>query len=350
MDPREAAIRTAFAQQAVWCSQLGSPLTGALCTILSEQLDRSTATGRRILDWDGDPLADALMLRPIGGLHALVRSGQLPGLATHYPPHQLPDMTILSAAVMAAIREADEALLPWLASPPQTNEVARSGVLMPGLLVIADATGLPLALHELGSSAGLNLRLDHYAYELGGLVIGPGLAPITLSPEWHGAPPPDARVRVTSRKGVDQNPLDICDQQTRDRLLAYVWPDQPERLQRLESALTAAAMDPPVIDRADAADWVEQQVWPAAGVVTVVFHSIAFQYFPMAARARIAAHMRRVGQEATVDAPVAWLRFELDDPEQIGPPPTLRLQIWPGGEDRLLARVHPHGALVHWLG
>jgi hypothetical protein len=80
----------------------------------------------------------------------------------------------------------------------------------------------------------------------------------------------------------------------------------------------------------------------------VVYHSIASQYFPAASQARIAAHMARAGAAATATAPLAWLRYELDD-ATAGAVPTLRLRMWPG-EDRLLARAHPHGALVKWLG
>ena len=89
----EAAVRAAFADQGVWCRDLGSPLTGLLCELASCRLDRATPIGRRILDWPDRPYArfDALPMRLAGGLHALVRRGRLPALARHYPPHSPPD-------------------------------------------------------------------------------------------------------------------------------------------------------------------------------------------------------------------------------------------------------------------
>jgi hypothetical protein len=318
----------------------------ALCDALSRVLDRTTATGRRILDWPGDAFADALPIRVAGGLHALVRSGAAPDLAALYPPATL-DAGALVMVLQRTIARHDEALRPWLDSAPQTNEVMRSAVLMPGMLAVADATGLPLRVFELGPSAGLNLRLDAYAYDLGGLMIEASAAPIRLVPQWRGPPPPEAQVRIVERRGGDLAPIDVTDAAARERLLAYVWPDQPARLARLAAALDAAVADPPPIDRAEAADWTERHVAPVVGAATVLFHSIAFQYFATSSRARIAGHMERAGAATTAAAPLAWLRFEMDDASE-GVPPALRLRLWPGGEDHLLARAHPHGSVVDW--
>lgn len=346
----EQAVRAAFAQQARWNEKLGSPFMATLCAALGDVLDRTTATGARLLDWPGDPNAGAVQMRLTGGLNALVRRGTAPDLAAYYPPNPDPDPAALGAAAAAAIRTHDAFLHDWLDSPPQTNEVMRSAVLMPGLLAIAAATGLPLRLRELGASGGLNLRLDRYGYRLGGLAIDPPGAPITLEPHWKGPPPPAAAVKVVDRRGVDIQPLDVRDAATRERLLAFVWPDQPERVTRLKAALDAAALDPPPLDAGDAAEWAEAHVRPASGAATVVFHSIAHQYFPPATKARLAAHLARAAAEASAQAPLAWLRFELDNSDELGPPPTLRLTLWPGGEEQLLAKVHPHGSRVHWLG
>ncbi len=342
----EVGVRAGFAQQAVWCRLLGGPFTARVCEQLGHVLDRTSATGARALAWPGDPFADALMLRLAGGLNALVRSGGLPELAGCYPPHEIDDER-LAAALAGALH--DDRLLPWLDSAPQTNEVARSGVLMPGLMTVAAGTGLPLALFELGASAGLNLRLDSYGYTLGGRRVGPADAPVWFVPEWEGPPPPLAEVRVVARRGVDLNPVDVGDPAARGRLLAYVWPEQSERIARLEAALAAAAADLPPVDRGDAAAWVEAHVAPVEGRCGVVFHSIAFQYFPPETQARIAAHMAAAGERATASAPLAWLRYELDVSASAGAPPTLRLRSWPGGEDRLLAHAHPHGASIRWL-
>ncbi|MFZ4689288.1 MAG: DUF2332 domain-containing protein [Polymorphobacter sp.] len=346
------AIAAAFAQQAGFCRQFAAPFTAAMCEAAALALDATSASGRAIIDWPGDAFADALMMRVTGGFNALVRAGQAPELACLYPPAALPPVAQLATVVCAVLADParDAALLDWLAGPPQTNEVARSGVLFPGLMAVAAATRLPLRLFELGCSAGLNLNLDRFGYALGGISAGDPLSPVQLAPVWTGPPPPLADVTLVSRRGVDINPLDVSDAATRERLMAYVWPDQPERVARARAAIALARTQPPPIDGGDAAAWVEQHVGADAGSVAVVLHSIAFQYFPPATKARIAAHMARVGEAASATAPLAWLRYEMDD-ASVAQLPTLRLTLWQGGlpTERLLARAHPHGAFVQWL-
>jgi hypothetical protein len=316
-----------------------------LCRLLGERLDSSTQAGRRVLDWAGaDPFADALPLRLTGGLHSLVRRGDAPDLAACYPPNPLPDEEILWAALQPAL--AEPALLSWLESAPQTNEVGRSAVLMSGLLVVADSFPLPVELLELGASAGLNLLLDRYGYDLGGVRAGDRASALRLKPEWRGDPPPNASVRVAGRRGVDLHPLDV--RSDGERLLAYVWPDQARRLKQLEAALAIAAAYPPPVEPGDAAEWLEARLAePRAPEVTrVILHSVAFQYFPEETKARIVAAMEEAGSATTPSAPLAWLRYEFDDDDQAV---SLRLKAWPGGEDRLLAHCHPHGSRVEWF-
>lgn len=345
-------VRAAFRQQAAWCRQLAAPFTALLCDVLAETLDGNSRTGNAVLAWAEDPLADALALRLVGALHGLVRSGHAPALAALYPPALLPDRARLAAALRAtfADRTMDAWLLPWLENAPQTNEVGRSAVLMPGLMVIVGETGLPLRLFELGSSAGLNLWLDRWRYTLGEAKFGPDDTGVRLTPHWRGLPAPLAEVTIAERRGVDINPLDVTDPATAARLLAYVWPDQPTRLGRAAAAIAATAKAPPVIDRADAADWVEAHVATVPGAATVVLHSIAFQYFPADTRACITAHMAVTGQGASATSPLAWLRFE-PDTATAGAAPVLRLTLWAGGDpdERLLARAHPHGTSIEWL-
>jgi hypothetical protein len=341
-----SAFRPHAARQAGFCTALGAPFTALLCRLLGERIDPASALGERLDSWAGDPNADALVLRLTGGLHAAVLAGTAPGLAALYPPASMPDPKALWAA-MAPVLDAP-GFMHWLNSAPQTNEVGRTGALAPGLLVIAAETGLPLALLELGASAGLNLLPDRYALRLGNLLAGDAASPLEIAPAWEGADPPDVALMVASRAGVDLNPLAVADPADAARMLAYVWPDQPRRLANMRAAIAIAATDPPPLTRGDAAAFVEQQARPRPGVATVVFHSIAYQYFPAATRQRIAGHMARAGAAATPDAPLAWLRYEMHDPANPGAP-ELRLRLWPGGDDRLLAVGHPHGASLRWL-
>lgn len=346
----EAGIRATFAKQAVWCAQLGSPLTAALVDGLGVALDRSTATGRRVLGWQGraDALGDAVALRLAGALNALVRAGRLPELARFYPPNVLPDMEVLTRAAMAAIAEADAEICAWLDHPPQTNEVARSAVLYPGMCYIAGQTGLPLALYEVGASGGLNLFADRFSYRFGNQLRGDPDSAVILSPEWSGATPPVAAPQIIRRMGCDRNPLDITLAVHRDRLLAYIWPDQAARIARIKAALEIAQAAPPEMAAMDAADWVEAQiaVAPEAGVTRVLFHSIAYQYFPDEVKQRIVARMEQAGARATKEAPLAWLSFEQDSDDG----PRLTLRLWPEDEVRELAVAGPHVHGIEWKG
>lgn len=345
------AVAAAFAKQAEFCRFAGSPLTALVCDAAISALDASSATGRAIIAWPGVPFADALMMRFTGGCNALVRSGMAPALGALYPPAALPDAGAMVEALRALLCDPslDAELVGWLAGPPQTNEVARSGVLMAGLLTIADSTRLPLRLFELGTSAGLNLNLDRFGYRLGEVVTGDAASAVQLAPAWTGPAPPVADVTVLARRGVDINPLDVSDTAVRERLMAYVWPDQTERVTRATAAIALALASPPPIDRADAADWVANWVTLEAGSTAVVMHSIAWQYFPVATQTRIAAYLTALGANASVDAPLAWLRYEMDD-ATAAELPTLRLTLWQGGapNERLLARAHPHGAFIQW--
>lgn len=341
----EAEIRASFAEQARFCSQLGAPFTALLCETLGKRLDRRTAVGRRVLSWGGDPGAfgDAVALRLCGGLHFFATSGIVPELARVYPPHPLPEEAALWAAVEPAL--VRESLLPWLDHAPQTNEVGRSAVLMSGLLAIADRFPQKIRLFELGASAGLNLILARYSYNLGGFRFGSTVPGPRLSPEWEGPPPPRARVRIGQMRGVDLNPARLPDDS--GRLRAYVWPDQPERGRRLGAALNCALQEPPAVDRGDAADWLEAKLAlaPERGATRVVMHSIAFQYFDPDSQRRVTEHIEAAGARASAQAPLAWLRFEKEPGEDRH---SLRLRTWPGDE-QLLAWAHPHGRWIHWL-
>lgn len=346
MTETEAAVRAIFAEQAGWCDRLDSPFTALLCRLLGERLDRSAETGRRLLDWPGGPptIADAVPLRLCGGLNFLARSGADPALAACYPPNGLPNPETLWSAVRPALDSPD--LPAWLERAPQTNEVGRAAVLTSGLLVIADCFAQPVELLELGASAGLNLLLDRYGYKLGGLMAGNPESPLQLVPEWTGPPPPKSDLRVVARCGVDIAPLDV--RADRDRLLAYVWPDQVARLEQLEAALAIAAADPPPVEQGDAADWLDHRLSQpgAPGVTRVVLHSVAFHYFPADAQRRIAARMAECGAGASEDSPLAWLRYEHEPGDENF---SLALRIWPGDEKWRLAECHAHGRWLRWL-
>jgi hypothetical protein len=345
----EKEVREAFAAQAKWCATLGSPLTAALVEGLGQRLDRSSEVGRTVLDWQGPPdaLGDSVPLRLAGALHGLVRSGQATDLAKAYPPHDLPAPDQLMALVLDAVQVHGTQIMAWLEFAPQTNEVARSAALYSGMMQIAGQTGLPLALHEVGASAGLNMNMDRYGYQLGGQVFGKSDSGVTLNPDWRGATPGGAEPVVHSRRGCDRNPIDVSDPVQFERLISYVWPDQQDRLARITAACELAQRHPLKIDKMDAADWVDEMfaVPAVKGVVRVLYHSIAFQYFPDDSKKRITDRMAHAGAEATDEAPVAWLAYELG----IEGRPALTLRMWPGGGEQLLAMGDAHVRDMEWL-
>lgn len=339
-------IRSAFRRQAGFCKAMGSTLTARILDTLAEVIDGSTGTGRRILDWPGDPAADVLPLRIAGGLHGLARSGQDRELSELYAFAR----EDFGNVMRRVLNQWDQWLHPWLDSPPQTNEVGRSGALMAGLAVAAARLDHSIELLEIGASAGLNINLDRFGYRLGGLGLGPEDSGVQIAPEWDGPQPQVKWPRIVKREAVDQNPLDVHDDATAERLLAYCWPDQPERLARLHAAIAIARSHPPQVMRGDAADWIEHELSgrQPAGVARIVMHSVFWQYLPRDTQQRIDAAIRTAGRAATKEQPLCWLSFEPDPPS--AGPMQLRLKLWPSGEHLHLAQCHPHGTSINWFG
>jgi len=150
---------------------------------------------------------------------------------------------------------------------------------------------------------------------------------------------------VVERRGCDRSPLDAGSEQDRLTLLSYVWPDQELRIEHLRAALEIGRRVPARIEEADAGEWATTELFqPAAGAATVLFHSIVQQYFSPETETRFRAAIDAAAGQATTGAPFAWLRMEpaneLAD---------VRLTVWPGGEERLIARAGYHGPPVHWL-
>jgi hypothetical protein len=346
-----ADVRAAFAEQAAWCVQLGSPLTAQVCRLTSLHIDDSTTVGRKVLGWTGTPggKQDALALRLAGGLNALARQGH--AIAAFYPPNAAAADDIFWPAIAGALAHQEAHFLNYLHSAPQTNEVMRSAALMLGFLFVARQFPLPLHFYEIGSSGGLNLFADQFRYTWGSVTWGNPASAVQLVPDFDGdiGDLANCPLEVRTRQGVDVNPVDIGSPATRAQLLSYIWPDQPERIARLEGALAIALAHPPALAKADAADWVEAilPTTPDAGGVRVLFHSIVWQYLPETSRHRIMRHMEKLGDAATPQSPLAWVRFEQESGGDIQP--SLRVRLWPDGSDHLLARAHPHASTIKWL-
>jgi hypothetical protein len=286
----------------------------------------------------------------MAAVHRLVLAGDAPELAPYFPsvggmepPGRAGDVFIgVVERLPGRIRE-------HLRLPIQTNEVGRCRALVGGFLTFASESGMPFRILELGASAGLNLRWDDYRYEGSSCSWGPIDSPVRLP--WRisdGSPPLDAAVRVVGRRGCDLMPIDPGSEAGRLRLLSFAWADQLERFERLRVALEWAPRTPAPVDTAEAGAWLEPHLaGVTVGIGTVVFQSIVRQFLSTRQRTRIERIIERAGDRATAGAPLAWLRMEAGSEPQRH---EVRMTMWPGGRDRLLAVTDLFGESVTWLG
>lgn len=341
----EANVRGAFRIQEHYCRTNAAPIYAGLCAALAEGLTRDTRTGARVLDWTGEPTRDAVPLRLIGGLHALVLAGADAELAAVFAG-AVTDPARVAAVVAEALRLHDDALYPWLDGPPQTNEPGRSAALMTGLLAVAARFGPRLEVLEIGSSAGLNLLIDRYRMELGGTAVGRADAPVRIAPDWRGPPPPAVPIAIDPVRGCDVAPMDATDPAVERRLAAYIWAEAPERLARVQGAIAMIRERGVDLVQADAADWVEARLAEpqAAGTVRVLMHSVVWQYLPEATAERIRAAMQAAGEHATAERPLAWVAME---PDRALGHQVVRMRGWPGADGwQVLATAHAHAAWI----
>jgi hypothetical protein len=297
---------------------------------------------------ENDPSGSALALRLMGAVHRLVLEGHAPELALYYPSvGGDPTGGGLWETFKNVLIQQQDAVRSLLRRPVQTNEVRRARALLGGFLQIVRDTGFPLSLLEVGTSAGLNLRWDHFRYEVNGDMWGDPASPVRLLEGFAGPHPSfDVSIEVVGRRGCDAAPIDPLTPEGHLTLLTYIWPDQVERIALLHAAIQVAARVPASVQCADAPAWLEDQLREDRdGVATVVYHSIVMQYLTEADRESLQRILRDAGNRATPSAPLAWLRME-----PAGPHADVHLTMWPGGADRLLAQCGYHGQIVHWLG
>ncbi len=345
----KGAVRAAFANQVAYCRANDAPITARVVAAIAGLLGRPASDfARRIADWPGPPLADALPLRAAGGFHALHLSEVAHELAPIYADAE----DINDAAIIAGVVTRHEAaLLPWLDGPPQTNEAGRSSNFIAAMLWLAEQ-GLPPHFDclEIGSSAGINLMIDRYHYDLGGVHVGPQPGAMAFAPDWRGNHPPMHRIAFAGLNGCDVAPVDLTDPAQALRLKAYIWPEHDVRFARMEAAIAAAHAEKPHLIRANAADFVEAELArpQAAGTTRTLMHSIVWQYVPADQQARVTAAMEAAGARATADRPLAWIALEANRTVHHH---ELVVRHWPAAPaPRKLAHAHAHGAWVEWLG
>jgi hypothetical protein len=332
--------------QAPACEMLGSPLYAGLLERAAVDIEAGGPSLAVLRGHEDDPEGSVLALRLLGAVNRLVLAGEEPALGRMYEdPDRDGEETWVE---FRAVLERNEGRLRELVERPvQTNEVGRCAALLPGFLSVAAGTGLPLRLLEVGSSAGFNLSWDRYRYVSDGFEWGSPDSLLTFRFELEGSGtfPEVDQVHVAERCGCDAAPVDSNGAEGEVDALAYIWPDQRDRVKRVRAALAIARERRPQVEKASAAAWTDRMLQePAPGRATVLFHSIVEQYLSEEELASFHHHVLDAGKRATAAAPLAWLRME-----PAGRRAEVRLATWPGGKDRLIARAGYHGTPVELI-
>lgn len=232
-----------------------------------------------------------------------------------------------------------------MARATQTNEVGRLATLVPVLALVEG----PLALVEVGASAGLCLFPDRYDYAwppLGGLRGSGG--PVLTAQATGPMPLPVHHPEVAWRAGIDLNPLDVSDPDAMAWLEDLVWPEQDERRRRLRAAMDVARQDPPLLVRGDLLDLLPDLLEQAAPHGTpVVLHSAVVAYLDEPDRRRFRALMT----DLVAAGRCRWISNE---GPQVLPDLTGDRTVPPGRFVTALDGVpvalsHGHGHAVDWL-
>jgi hypothetical protein len=345
-------MATRFREQADACAELGSPIYSELLRRVADDIVAGGASTEVLAGHEEDPGPSALALRLAGSVHRLVLDGRAPGLAAYYPStggswDQEPAWT----AFEQVLRQEGTALRKWLPQPPQTNEVGRGSALVGGLLRIGERYRLPVRILEIGSSAGLNLRADTFflSDDVNGVVHqgDPGL--VRLPGAWRGRPlRPWPELQVLERLGSDLAPLDVSRREDQLTLMSYVWPDQAERLARLEDAIRTARTVPAEVRHQDAVSFV-RDIELVEGTTTVLWHSVMWQYLPAADQQAVTSRIEELGAAASETSPFAHLSLE---PARRTPGSghefLVVLRLWPTGARRIIGASVAHGVPTTW--
>lgn len=306
---REHGARLArnFRTQSRWCADAGADLYAVLLSGMATDLERGGITAQLCQPYLDAPETAAIHIRLLAGLHEIVLAGHAPELEAYYPSvgGTWPPDGVWAVASGVMTEHADR-LRAWLKVVPQTNEVGRSVALAVGLATSAALTGRRrIRLLQLGASAGLHLLVDDFRIEADTWAWGSPDSPVRiadaargrllLTPSSAAAGDLASLIEIVDRRGCDLFPVDVTSPAGRRRLQAFIWPHDRERHERLAAAMELAEAKTPVVDAADAPDWLESRLSEPCDddVLTVVWSSITLQYLDQARQARIAALIAR---------------------------------------------------------
>jgi hypothetical protein len=343
------------------CARLGSPLYAELLARAAEDVEAGGVAAEVFAGREQLPGRLVPGLRLMGAVHRLVLQGRAAELAAFYPSAggdgRPADAWPAMRRVLARHRGEVGTLLD---RPVQTNEVGRAAALFGGLLVAAawfSRGPVAVQLLELGTSGGLNLRADRFAYRVGGTTLGEAASPVRLQEPWVGTPVPDpggVRVRVVERAGCDPHPVDPTTEEGRLTLASFVWADQVARMARLRAALQVAARVPARVERAGAADWLERVLAsppPPGTQLTVVWHSVVWQYLGQQERERTEAALAAAAERARRGRGPALARLALES-RRVTDRYLFELRLegsfLPAERLPVLAHAEGHGPPVRW--
>ncbi|HEY9338342.1 MAG TPA: DUF2332 domain-containing protein [Kribbella sp.] len=342
----------ALQRQATACEGLGSPMYAELLRLLVDDYEVGGVSGEVLAEYEGRSFGEAIGLRLLAAVHGMVLSGTAPELAAFYPSAGGAWDPVLGWEAFEQLLQSRQGeVRSLLTQPPQTNEVGRSAALYGGLLQLVEAVPLPVRLFEIGASGGLNLRADRFRYVADGTSYGPADSPVVFESAWSGQVP-SVELRIAERVGCDIAPVNPLTPDGALTLTSYVWPDMPDRLTRLRGALEVAHEVAADVRREDAVSFLNG-LELSEGHVTVVWHSIMWQYLRRADRSAIQARLAELGAQATGSAPLAHLSLE---PHAVmthgrgtdGYEYRVDLQTWPDGKTRALGTAAPHGQDLVW--